>query len=304
MTTDTLTPEARSRRARAQARAYDAGQIPVATFTIDREAFGGPVLVGHVRDDCPEVDERVTDAAIADAVPCPHCVLGYTAWPAETPTITLDAEVRNVRPVETSTPGGPGMSPDAALAHAWDFVDTVLVPQDRKADIADMTHALVRGAQVYLSRYTGDFTFLVNIKVANRKLTDGQAKGVLNCMKGERLRSRRSDVPAPSSEVPEGHYAVVPDNGDNDLVFYRVDRPTEGRWAGRVFVKHIIGGRPDSPVARASVQRVLDQIAEQGIEHSAVRYGVELGQCYACNRTLTDQESRELGIGPECRKRH
>ena len=45
-------------------------------------------------------------------------------------------------------------------------------------------------------------------------------------------RTEREQGPAPI--VPAGWYAL--DNGDG-VRFYRVDTPTEGRWAGRVFVR-------------------------------------------------------------------
>lgn len=104
----------------------------------------------------------------------------------------------------------------------------------------------------------------------------------------------------PLADVAEGHYAI-PSSGSNDLAFYRVDRPTEGAHAGRVFVKLIVGGHPDSNVPRAHVAGVLARIAELGPDECAKLYGQELGRCCRCNRTLTDETSRRLGIGPECR---
>jgi hypothetical protein len=106
---------------------------------------------------------------------------------------------------------------------------------------------------------------------------------------------------APLADVPAGHYAI-PSSGDNDLVFYRIDRPSEGDYAGRTFVKMIVGGHPDQNVRRANVPGILSRIAEYGVEAAATLYGTELGQCYRCNRHLTDELSRQLGIGPECRK--
>jgi hypothetical protein len=34
---------------------------------------------------------------------------------------------------------------------------------------------------------------------------------------------------------------------------------------------------------------------------AAMRYGKELGRCGVCDMPLTNEESRELGIGPVCR---
>jgi hypothetical protein len=102
--------------------------------------------------------------------------------------------------------------------------------------------------------------------------------------------------------VPEGHYAVSSGTGNNDLDFYRVDRPTEGRWAGMVFVKRVIGGRPDIRLDFGQTKAALEAIEAEGPEAAAVRYGQEIGRCYRCNRHLTDETSRTLGIGPECRR--
>src|SRR6516164_7990534 len=70
------------------------------------------------------------------------------------------------------------------------------------------------------------------------------------------------------SDVPEGHYAI-PSQGDNDLFFVRIDRPTEGQWAGRVFAKMIVGGHPDQKIAYNRIAGILDRIAEAGVEESA-----------------------------------
>jgi hypothetical protein len=103
------------------------------------------------------------------------------------------------------------------------------------------------------------------------------------------------------SKVPEGYYAVPSATGNNDLDFFSVDRPTEGRWAGLVFVKRIIGGRDETRMSMAQQHSALESIDKAGIETSAALYGQTIGRCYRCNRTLTDEVSRELGIGPTCR---
>ncbi len=111
-----------------------------------------------------------------------------------------------------------------------------------------------------------------------------------------------TDTPSPV-EIPEGHYATPSRTGSNDLDFWRVDRPTEGRWAGRVFVRRMIGGRGAERVRGAEQRQALAAIAEAGIDKAARQYGVEIGRCYRCNRLLTDETSRSLGIGPDCRRR-
>lgn len=100
-------------------------------------------------------------------------------------------------------------------------------------------------------------------------------------------------------EVPDGHYAID-STGDNDLAFYRVDNG--GRYG--VSVRLIVGGHSDSWVVRRNVPGIIARIAAAGVETARQRYAAEIGSCWVCNRTLTDEESRRLGIGPDCRKRH
>ena len=119
------------------------------------------------------------------------------------------------------------------------------------------------------------------------------------------------ETPAPAPERPArparpslpdvaaGRYAIADPTGRQDLRFYRVDRPTEGRWAGFTFVKAVIGGQPDYPVRdRAAVADILAAIAAD--PEAGPRFGRELGKCYACGRHLTDEVSRAAGIGPDC----
>jgi len=108
-----------------------------------------------------------------------------------------------------------------------------------------------------------------------------------------------AELPA-ASEVPAGFYAIA-STGDNNLAFYRIDRPTEGAYAGRVFVKLMIGGHPDSNVRYASVAGILARIAEAGADAAGQLYAAEFTRCYRCNRTLTDEASRATGLGPVCR---
>lgn len=105
-----------------------------------------------------------------------------------------------------------------------------------------------------------------------------------------------SEVRSLGNQVPEGRYAV--DMGGK-LRFYHVDKPTEGRWAGYVFVKvqasddlHPVK-RPDSLIS--IFRAILIDTTE-----AMARYGREIGRCGRCGRTLTDEVSRSRGIGPDC----
>jgi hypothetical protein len=45
--------------------------------------------------------------------------------------------------------------------------------------------------------------------------------------------------------------------------------------------------------AQAAIRKV-------GFKESSIRYGLELGHCGRCGRELTNEASREAGIGPIC----
>jgi hypothetical protein len=96
--------------------------------------------------------------------------------------------------------------------------------------------------------------------------------------------------------VESGRYAV---NSEAGIKFYKVDRPTEGRWAGRTFVK-VQASDDFYPIRNgAECRRILESIAVDP-KAAMLLYGRELGACGHCGRTLTDETSRERGIGPVC----
>lgn len=113
------------------------------------------------------------------------------------------------------------------------------------------------------------------------------------------------DCPAPvvtvamvkaEHDVPAGRYAIDTSTG---LAFYRVDRPTEGKWAGRTFVS-VQAGPNLFPVRDVGARLgILATIAKDPAAAS-MRYGRELGHCGVCGLELTNEESRARGIGPIC----
>ena len=100
-------------------------------------------------------------------------------------------------------------------------------------------------------------------------------------------------------DVPAGHYALAGPGEGHPTRFYKVSRPTEGRWAGRVFLS-VQAGDEFHPIREAHARdNILSKIG-QDPKASSVLYGKELGRCGVCNRTLTDEASRKAGIGPVC----
>lgn len=100
--------------------------------------------------------------------------------------------------------------------------------------------------------------------------------------------------------VPDGYYAVSAEAGHTS--FYKV---TAGRNPGVIFVDLLTGGGTNGSfqnqkVPYGNIETVLNKIRAAGFEEAAKRFGQESGRCSRCNRGLTDEVSRERGLGPEC----
>lgn len=104
-------------------------------------------------------------------------------------------------------------------------------------------------------------------------------------------------------DVPAGYYAVESATGNNDLDFFRVDKPTDGKWRGYTFVKRVVGGHSDIRIRGTQAEAAMQAIVAAGPFKAGQLYGQKIGRCYKCHRSLTDETSRQLGIGPECRKK-
>jgi hypothetical protein len=95
-------------------------------------------------------------------------------------------------------------------------------------------------------------------------------------------------------KVADGRYAV---EHEGTLKFYKVKN---GRKPGFVFLDVQASDDWFSIRNPRRIQEILALIAEDELS-AARRYGMELGKCSRCGRTLTDETSRAYGIGPDCR---
>jgi len=170
---------------------------------------------------------------------------------------------------------------------------------DAKFVDEDVTSALREAGLAFLATYDGTFNYLVDLKTKNPgKLSVGQVRGILNCIRAEVLREADVDAVVVVM-VADGRYAIAI---DGKLRFFRVNTPTEGRWAKMTFVNEVFGGgRRDLVRNRQFRQTVLQAISAD--PDALARYGQELGECGVCGRELTDEQSRAIGIGPVCREK-
>lgn len=93
-------------------------------------------------------------------------------------------------------------------------------------------------------------------------------------------------------DVKDGRYAIPKDDGT--LMFYSVKQGQKVTWVD-VWASDARWPVKDS----AERWRILNAIKDD--PDAGPRFGREIGRCYVCGRTLTDETSRALGIGPICR---
>jgi hypothetical protein len=99
------------------------------------------------------------------------------------------------------------------------------------------------------------------------------------------------------------------DNDSGGLTFLIFDQPKVGKWAGWVFVKQQQGPNEVRLGAQRPGQSYVGQWANlidkvlDDPKAAVVRYGKELGVCGVCALPLTNEESRQDGIGPVCKAR-
>lgn len=98
--------------------------------------------------------------------------------------------------------------------------------------------------------------------------------------------------------VPEGRYALIEEDGT--VAFYKVDRPTEGKWSGRIFVKLITGGVGRWQEHRRKVADILPRIEKMGARESAALFGLKVRHCGRCMSPLSKLQSRAAGYGEHC----
>lgn len=105
------------------------------------------------------------------------------------------------------------------------------------------------------------------------------------------------------ADQADGYFAVpfIGREGQTDLTFFGIR--TDGRKGheGNRYVVHVIGGHGETEdVSIDWVERALAALATVDQAEAMALYGRELKHCGLCGRTLTNDASRAIGIGPEC----
>lgn len=130
--------------------------------------------------------------------------------------------------------------------------------------------------------------------LAGRDISKREASDLINALN---LMPRK---PQPEDEVPEGKYAV--EGSDGIVQFWQVDKPTAGKWAGRVFVNMLVGSPGSWRTVRSP--RVTSNAAMMAIvadtPGAAALFGIKTRTCGRCASPLSNIRSRAAGYGHHC----
>lgn len=175
----------------------------------------------------------------------------------------------------------------------------------------------------YARDYEGDFPFMIAMKaryLSRGTFSERMITAILNTkehdLRRAAMRKTGTGVTVETEGsidlrvLPEGRTRYAVPNSEGPLTFIQIDRVADpsSRWNGWIFVKQQLSdytekrgsqrpGQMYRGVWASLLQKVLDD------PQAAMRaYGENLGICGNCGRTLTNEVSRQFGIGPDCRE--
>lgn len=128
-------------------------------------------------------------------------------------------------------------------------------------------------------------------------------------LRGEGQPVRTWELNELLGDAPDGRYALPSKTGANDLDFWVVST-NQGRQnptnKGKRWIRRYLGGQDAvniTPSERRIVAEAIGKLTAEEAAEALARFGREVGTCGACGRSLTDEVSREAGLGPDCRAR-
>lgn len=186
-----------------------------------------------------------------------------------------------------------------------------LIPQ---ATLTDAQAAALEWAQAPEQQRDGFLQSLVAFWERKRELTEKQWACLLRAhATNGAVKSVPLDMATLLNGIPDGWYAIESRTGTNDLDFFLVTTNAGRRNPankGKRWVKRYVGGGvPGAEKTidmrtseRIAVAKELALLSPEECQASQLLFGQEVGSCGRCGRSLSDEVSRNLGYGPECRK--
>lgn len=219
-------------------------------------------------------------------------------------------------------------------ANALDRVKELALGAARPFEATDIDGLLLEGAERYAEEYDGRFPFmiemrsrLVRARQAGDTFTPSQAKAVLNCLRADLRRQREhtqnGDGAAGGTPVvpvvPNGRYTVQAE-GIEGHVTLMLAKPRGGEYEDGLQVASSRAGHEWVRFSFVRGQRIgLFRNARTGHERQraaleillrsgnwrdhGLSYARRSGRCFACGLELTEPQSLDLGVGPDCRRR-
>lgn len=188
-------------------------------------------------------------------------------------------------------------------------------------------------AKAYAVQYGGTFDFMRSMhdrvtgpRPIRGPLSPKQVEAILKCKAADIERAARATARDEErarnqtgrdlTVLPVGRTYAAVENESGVLTFLIFDRPgekdrygTTNRWSGWVFVKQQqgpnevrLGSQRPGETYSGQWPTLVDKVLADPIG-AVEMYGKALGICGVCARPLTNEESREQGIGPVCRSR-
>jgi hypothetical protein len=214
--------------------------------------------------------------------------------------------------------------------------DAALALQDqlgRKVEAFDMTTSMYDNADRWLDGYDGSFTFLLDMLASRRRkaLSDGQMKGVVNCMAAA-ARRRASALPVALELVwtiqnatytlvrPDGShitFRIKPDfreesGDDKHVVGYMYGYEEGAKFRGIGWLEEqgegkavrFVPWQSAGDVSKVAVD--LHTLLEVGTDRTAAgeAYALLSNRCCRCGLELTRPDSINRSMGKTCAKKY
>ena len=213
----------------------------------------------------------------------------------------------------------------------------------RKFEVEDLTPELRQAARLYAAGYVGDFDYMLGMRDqvvgGNFLLSNGQCKGILNCLMADAKRRMTARAPkAPVSlptalaaarpvlaDLPDGRYRVTLADGDHLALYIKKAGPDSKLAGSRVISTRVSGDdwmgvahiaepgdfrlwRSCQGQLRARVAAAVDVLDQAKTQDewlvAGLAFAQEGSQCFICGRDLDTPESLTAGYGPTCADKH
>jgi len=213
-------------------------------------------------------------------------------------------------------------------AVALDAVREMARVIDRPFAPEDIDPMLLEAAEQYATEYRGRFPFMIEMQARLARaqqygdtFTPAQAKAVLNCLRADVRRQDATPAapPAPITPVvPDGRYTVQAEGieghvtlmlkkprGDYEEGIQTASFRRGDEWVRFAFVRGdrvalFRAFREGFERQRAALDILLQRGAWQSFGQA---YARRSRRCFICGRELTEPQSLDIGVGPDCRGR-